>query len=662
MRLQDALVDSDRAPEIIRVDDQLSFHRSVLRPGEPSGGPLEALPSQGHGPERRLAIDHERTSVGELEAARHQVRELRTSLERAPGVDQGIGLLEVESICHRLDRVDQMSGTLLENLERHGVSLLEPPLEQGHQRRDAMDIRPLIVDPGDQSRGQTHPELLSHHVAEHRRRASTLDCTHAATQHLVPEPEGRPLVPQQMPPTARSGLLARGIDSVGDGAGARHQDDTEALPRSCNQRDDRVLHDHDGTVETEVLPESSHGTLLHGPIRTRDADAGSRDRLGWIQLGQDLAQRPLDPVFAIDVHVGPRTQSTAAHPAVLVREECLCLGGPGVDPENVAQSLFRSHESSLSRYCQPVREKNGAIHDDGRSWGELGTEAFHPASRDLDTLTSSEVVALLLEEDLRGIEKTLEQRQAIAQAAEWVAESLASGGDVIFAGAGTSGRLGVLEAAECPPTFSTHPERIRAAIAGGNEAVFRSREGAEDRAELGREATNGLAANDLCIGLSASSVTPYTLGALEAARLQGARTVLLTCADGRELGEVADLVIALDTGAEILTGSTRLKAGSATKAALNAITTTAMVLAGKVYGNLMVDLSPGSAKLRDRARRIVAQASGRSSEDAAALLEEAEGNVKLAIVMARGPYSRNEAQARLDRAGGHVRLALTTPP
>lgn len=292
------------------------------------------------------------------------------------------------------------------------------------------------------------------------------------------------------------------------------------------------------------------------------------------------------------------------------------------------------------------------------AWGGLPTEARHPESSELDTLATAEVVELVLTEDRRGLDRALAHRDEVAATAEQVAETIAGGGRVFLAGAGTSGRLGVLEAAECPPTFGTDPELIQAVIAGGDEAVFRAREGAEDDAEAGRGAVAELTARDLLIGLSASSVTPFAHGALAAARERGAATVLVTCASAEALDDVADRVLALDTGPEILTGSTRLKAGSATKAVLNAITTAAMVRLGKTYGNLMVDLRPGSAKLRDRAVRIVAAAGEVPAAAAERALEEAEGEVKTAIVTARAEVDADEARRRLDEAGGHVRGAL----
>jgi len=291
-------------------------------------------------------------------------------------------------------------------------------------------------------------------------------------------------------------------------------------------------------------------------------------------------------------------------------------------------------------------------------WGALSTEARNPFSASLDTLSSEEVVSLLLEEDRRGLEETLRCREGIARAAVWTAETLEGGGEVLFAGAGTSGRLGILEAAECPPTFGSDPERIRAVIAGGPEAVFAAREGAEDISEDGAAAVGHLGGGDLLIAISASSVTPFVLGALQSARSGGARTILITCAPPDSISAVADLVLALDTGPEVLTGSTRLKAGSATKAALNAITTAAMVRIGKVYGNLMVDLRPGSAKLRDRALRIIETAGEVSRDQARKLYETTGGEVKTAILMALCDLDVESSRERLNAAGGHVRRAL----
>lgn len=292
------------------------------------------------------------------------------------------------------------------------------------------------------------------------------------------------------------------------------------------------------------------------------------------------------------------------------------------------------------------------------SWERLPTEARLAASRRLDTLSTTRIAGLVLDEDRRGLEAARRHLRAIAKAAEQMAVALGRGGRVVLVGAGTSGRLAVLEAAECPPTFGSDPERIVARMAGGDGAVFRAVEGAEDSAEHGRAAAHDLGVRDLLIGLSASSVTPYVRAALDEARRRRVANVLVTCAPARGLRGAADLVIALDTGPEVLTGSTRLKAGSATKAVLNAISTAAMVRLGKTFENLMVDLRPGSAKLRDRARRIVAAGAGVAAQQAEHLLDAATGEVKTAIVMGRAGLDAPRARARLRAARGHVRAAI----
>jgi len=291
-------------------------------------------------------------------------------------------------------------------------------------------------------------------------------------------------------------------------------------------------------------------------------------------------------------------------------------------------------------------------------WAGLLTESRNSRSRALDTLPTPSVVGLLLDEDRRAIVAAARVKAPIARAAVLAARAFDTGGRIVFLGAGTSGRLGILEAAECPPTFGTDPGRIRAVMAGGPGAVFQAVEGAEDRAADGAREGRRLRRGDLLIGISASSVTPFVRGALRAARPRGAGTVLVTCAPGPALRRLADVVIAVRTGPEVLTGSTRLKAGSATKAVLNAITTAAMIRIGKAYENLMVDLRPTSAKLEDRMRRIVAAAARVPPGEAARLLAAARGEVKTAIVMGRRRVGRDEARRRLARARGRVRRAL----
>ncbi|HEY2942346.1 MAG TPA: N-acetylmuramic acid 6-phosphate etherase [Vicinamibacteria bacterium] len=295
--------------------------------------------------------------------------------------------------------------------------------------------------------------------------------------------------------------------------------------------------------------------------------------------------------------------------------------------------------------------------EEGR-WSSLLTESRNPRSRGLDTMSTARVVSLLLEEDRRAIGAALRQGRTISRAAERAARALEAGGSVVFLGAGTSGRMGVLEAAECPPTFGLDPSRVRAVMAGGEGAVFRAVEGAEDDEQSGRREASALRPVDLLVGISASSVTPFVRGALAAARENGVETVLVTCAPGPGLRRLADTVVAIASGPEVLTGSTRLKAGSATKAALNAITTAAMVRLGKAYENLMVDLRPSNAKLQDRARRIVAAAVGVDRDEAERLLSHASGEVKTAIVMGGRGVDAEEARARLAAAKGHVRRAL----
>ena len=268
------------------------------------------------------------------------------------------------------------------------------------------------------------------------------------------------------------------------------------------------------------------------------------------------------------------------------------------------------------------------------------------------------MVRLLVDEDRRALVATLGQTEAIARAARLIARSLSRGGHLVFLGAGTSGRLGVLEAAECPPTFGLAPNVIRAVMAGGRDAVFASREGAEDRDDHGRREGARLRRGDVLVGISASSVTPFVRAAMTASRRRGARTVLVTCSPRPGLSRLASVVIAVPTGPEVLTGSTRLKAGSATKAVLNALTTSAMVRLGKAYENLMVDMQPSNAKLRDRARRIVAAAARVGDGQAARLLAAAGDQVKTAIVMGRLGEAAAPARARLRAASGHVRRAL----
>jgi N-acetylmuramic acid 6-phosphate etherase len=294
-----------------------------------------------------------------------------------------------------------------------------------------------------------------------------------------------------------------------------------------------------------------------------------------------------------------------------------------------------------------------------KTWKRLSTEAVNPKSARLDRLGIEKIVALMQGEDRRVLEALRRARPPIVRAARLFQETYLSGGICFLFGAGTSGRLAVLEAAELPPTFGTDPRRARAVIAGGRGAVFRAKEGAEDRGEEGARAAAKVRKDDLVMGVSASSVTPFVRAALERARGAGAKTVLITASRSSESKTFADVVVRLDVGPEVVAGSTRLKAGTATKLALNQITTSALASAGKVYGPWMIDLRAGSAKLRDRALRIVAAACGVTPEQARRLLARARGEIRTAIVMGRTRSPYRDARRRLDRAGGDLRRALT---
>jgi N-acetylmuramic acid 6-phosphate etherase len=288
------------------------------------------------------------------------------------------------------------------------------------------------------------------------------------------------------------------------------------------------------------------------------------------------------------------------------------------------------------------------------------TEARNPATAEVDTLPTHELVRLINREDARvpaAIERELPK---IAQAIDQIAERMRQGGRLVYIGAGTSGRLAVLDAAECPPTFSTEPGQVIALIAGGQAAIQRSVEGAEDDEAVGaREvAALDIGPRDSLVGIAASGTTPYVLGGMAEARRHGALVVSLACNAPTPMAELADISIAPLVGPEVITGSTRLKAGSAQKMVLNLISTGVMVRLGKTFGNLMVDVQPVNAKLRRRARRIVAEACGVDLERAERLLAACGENVKVAIVAELAGVSPQEAQARLAAAGGVVRRAL----
>lgn len=288
------------------------------------------------------------------------------------------------------------------------------------------------------------------------------------------------------------------------------------------------------------------------------------------------------------------------------------------------------------------------------------TESRNPRSTHIDQMTALEIVTLMNEEDAlipHAIRDVLPQ---IAAAVDCIVERLQTGGRLFYVGAGTSGRLGLLDAAECLPTFSAPPEMVQGIMAGGVDAMANPTEDAEDNAELARAdlAERRINAGDVVVGIAASGRTPYVIAALEYARAQGAATVAVTCNLSGPLLERADYPIAAVTGPEVLTGSTRLKAGTAQKMVLNMLSTASMIRLGKVYENLMVDVQPTNAKLKGRARRIVAEALSTDENAAGALLDDANGEVKTAILMGLTGMGADDARARLSEQNGHLRNAI----
>jgi N-acetylmuramic acid 6-phosphate etherase len=293
-------------------------------------------------------------------------------------------------------------------------------------------------------------------------------------------------------------------------------------------------------------------------------------------------------------------------------------------------------------------------------WQDLPTEAINPASLGIDKLSPAEIVDLMAAEDRKVVSAVAREKDRIALGAEIMSQALRKGGRIVFVGAGTSGRLGALESAEMPPTFGTAPRMVQAIIAGGRAALLEAREGVEDDYEQGARAVARLrpASRDVVIGVSASGMTAFVRGALTRARKAGAKIIFITCYPGTELQTFVDLIIAPAVGPEVIAGSTRLKAGTATKMVLNMLTTASMVKIGKTYGNLMVDVRTASEKLKDRARRILQVVTEMSRDEADTLLRRARWNVKVAIVMAKTTLPYSEALARLRQAEDSVRQAI----
>lgn len=292
---------------------------------------------------------------------------------------------------------------------------------------------------------------------------------------------------------------------------------------------------------------------------------------------------------------------------------------------------------------------------------DLTTESRNPRSRNIDELNAREIAKLMNEEDAQVAVAVGREIPAIATAIEWTAEAFRNSGRLFYIGAGTSGRLGVLDASECPPTFSTPPGMVIGVIAGGPKALTTAVEGAEDDLEQGAKdlQVHQFCSKDILVGIATSGRTPYVIGSLNFARSLGAKTIGLTCNAQSELHQHADLMLAPVVGPEILSGSTRLKSGTATKLILNMITTGAMILIGKTYGNLMVDLRASNVKLKLRSQRIVSEITGLSLEQSSEALQRCGGEVKTAIVSILREVDAQQARTLLAQAGGQLRRALT---
>jgi N-acetylmuramic acid 6-phosphate etherase len=294
------------------------------------------------------------------------------------------------------------------------------------------------------------------------------------------------------------------------------------------------------------------------------------------------------------------------------------------------------------------------------NYSRLLTERRNPKTLNLCKMTVPEIIDVINREDAHTIYAVKNQKNNIARAVRLITSSLKNGGRLIFAGAGTSGRLGIIESAECSPTFNTPLKMIRAIIAGGRKAVFRSIEGAEDNVKDAKKQIHKLKLrhNDVLVGISASKATPFVKTALKEARLGGAGTILITSNRVKNRRRIADVVITLLVGPEVITGSTRMKAGTATKMVLNILTTVSMIQLGKVYQNLMVDLQPKSKKLYDRALRIIMTVTGVSRHNAKQLLKSANNKVKIAILMAKKRLTYKEALKHLSKHNGLLRKPL----
>jgi N-acetylmuramic acid 6-phosphate etherase len=294
------------------------------------------------------------------------------------------------------------------------------------------------------------------------------------------------------------------------------------------------------------------------------------------------------------------------------------------------------------------------------NFDELLTERVNPASRDIETRSTVEILQIINHEDQKIAGAVAAEISRLAEAVDAVVNVIRKDGRLFYIGAGTSGRLGVLDAAECPPTFHVSPELVQGIIAGGEAALARATEATEDDPAAGKRdlMAREFTARDALVGIAASGRTPYVLGAVAAARELGALTIGVSCTPDSELSRAVKIAITPLVGPEVIAGSTRMKAGTATKLVLNMLSTAVMIRLGYVYGNLMVNVEPKNSKLADRAKRIIAESAGVNYEQAGHLLDQSAGNVRVAIVMSRLAIDREAAQARLAAAGGRVAEAL----
>jgi N-acetylmuramic acid 6-phosphate etherase len=291
---------------------------------------------------------------------------------------------------------------------------------------------------------------------------------------------------------------------------------------------------------------------------------------------------------------------------------------------------------------------------------QLLTEQRNPASARIDAVPTTEMLRIINDADRQVADSVAQEIPNIARAVDAITTRLSNGGRLFYIGAGTSGRLGVLDASECPPTFSVSKEMVQGLIAGGDRALRDASEASEDNPEAGVSDLlgAGFRAEDALVGIAASGRTPYVLGAIAKAKALGALTIGISCTPGSQLSNAVEIAIEPKPGPEVITGSTRMRAGTATKLVLNMISTGVMIRLGYVYGNLMVNVKPTNEKLVARARRIIAEATGCAPDEAAELLDQSGGSVRHAIVMGRLRVGLEEAQQRLDQAGGRVAVAL----